>query len=119
MKNAKNRDTIKILKIMGQVTDMNPERLTQSEDKLILVNIVEELVRAKVSSTIQFIDMCRCEKCQLNACAIALNELPPKYVTTTKGALFAQLGVSGFEDQTAIEVEVMKALKIVKECPMH
>lgn len=98
---------------------MNFEKLTQSEDDLLLVNIFEELVRAKVKDTIHKIDMCHCTKCQLNACAIALNTLPSKYVTTTKGALLAQLDVSGLEERTAVEVEVLKALKTVKECPMH
>jgi len=98
---------------------MNVEKLTQSDDSLILVNIYEELVKDKVSSTINTIDMCRCKKCQLNACAIALNALPPKYVTTTRGALLAQLAVSSLECQTSVEVAVLRALKMVKEYPLH
>lgn len=95
------------------------KKLTQSENTLILVNIVEELVRAKVGRAINTIDMCQCKRCQLDACAIALNVLPSKYVTTTKGALLAQFSISDLEFQTAIDVEVLKALKVVRESPMH
>lgn len=98
---------------------MNDEKLTQAEDNLILVNIFEELVKNKVRTIIESIDMCKCEKCQLNACAIALNSLPPKYVTTTKGTLLSQISVSDLNNQTTIEVEVLKALKIVRNCPLH
>jgi len=98
---------------------MNFEKFTQSDDSLILVNIVEELVRAKVDSAIKTIDMCGCDRCRLNACAIALNSLPARYVTTTKGTLLALLAANNLEYQTAVQVEVIKALNVVKECPMH
>lgn len=98
---------------------MNIEKLNQSENDLILVNIIEEMVRDKVRHTINKIDMCKCKICQLNACAIALNALPAKYVTATKGALLAQLAVSNLDSQIDIEVEVVKALKTVKENPLH
>lgn len=98
---------------------MNLEKLTQDEDDLILVNIFEELVKEKVKDTIQSIEMCQCKKCRMNACAIALNSLPAKYVTTTKGALLSLLAISNLSNQTTIEVEVIKALKIVRSCPLH
>jgi len=98
---------------------MNFEKFTKDEDSLILVNVLEELVREKVDSSVKSLDMCQCEKCRLNACAIALNALPAKYVTTTKGALMALLAASNLEYQTSVQVEVIKALNVVKENPMH
>jgi len=98
---------------------MNSEKITRSDDSMILVNILEELVRSKVDSSIKAIDMCRCDKCRLNACAIALNALPARYVTTTKGALLALLATSNLEYQAQVQVQVIKALNVVKECPMH
>ena len=99
---------------------VNLENLTQSsEDDFILVNIVEELVKINVRNSMKEIDMCNCNKCQLNACAIALNSLPPKYVTTTKGALLAEIGLMNPTFLFDVLVEVSKALKIVKEHPLH
>ncbi len=99
---------------------MNTEKLTQSDkDEFILVNIVEDLVRTTVLHAMKEIDMCTCKKCQLNACAIALNSLPSKYVTTTKGTLLAEIGFMNSTFQFEVVVQVAKALKIVKECPLH
>jgi competence protein ComFB len=99
---------------------VNTEKYTKSDEgDFILINITEELVKAKVSEIIQGIDMCHCKKCQLNACAIALNALPPQYVTTTKGALLAALNNANINYQTGVVVEVTKALLTVKECPLH
>lgn len=98
---------------------MNSEKITQTDDSMILVNIVEELVKSKVDSAVKALDMCSCERSRLNACAIALNNLPAKYVTTTKGTLLALLAASNLEYQTSVQVQVIKALNVVKECPMH
>lgn len=98
---------------------MNIEKITRDDESMVLVNVLEELVREKVDSAIKSLDMCSCEKCRLNACVIALNALPAKYVTTTKGALMALLAASNLEYQTSVQVEVIKALNVVKENPMH
>jgi competence protein ComFB len=87
--------------------------------ELILENTVEKLVIQKVDDMIKDIDMCRCEKCRLNACAIALNALPPHYVTTTKGALLIGIQASDYGYQANVTVEVMKALMVVKDRPHH
>lgn len=99
---------------------MNSERLTQSDhEAFVLVNIIEEVVRAKVREAIKETDICKCVKCELNVCAIALNALPPKYVTTKKGHLLARIGLMNTEFQMDITIQVSKALKIVKERPLH
>jgi competence protein ComFB len=95
-------------------------KLTKNDSgEVILVNIMEEIVRQKVTEMIKGFDMCDCMKCRLNACAIALNHLPPHYVTTEKGALFGRLESVEISNQTNITVEVTKALMIVKEHPLH
>ncbi len=84
-----------------------------------LVNLIEELVKITVNGTISQMDMCACEICRLNACAIALNNLMPHYVTTTKGKLLAKIPVEMINYRTKVLVEVTKALMIVKEHPLH
>ena len=76
------------------------ERLTKdAQSQFVLVNIVEELVREKVDELIKDLDMCQCENCKLNTCAIALNNLPPHYVTTERGALLAELNTTKIDYQ--------------------
>lgn len=99
---------------------MNDEQLTKnvttSND---IVNIIEDLVRQKVDDMIKEFDMCDCDRCRVNACAIALNKLPPHYVTTQKGALLGKIDDIELTYRARITVEVAKALKIVMERPLH
>lgn len=96
------------------------EKLTCNENnKLILVNLVEELVKQKVDIMIKKFDMCDCYKCRLNTCAIALNSIPSHYVTTEKGLLLGTIDCSEFMYQASLSVEITKALMIVKENPYH
>ncbi|MDP4108587.1 MAG: late competence development ComFB family protein [Bacillota bacterium] len=99
---------------------MQSDMLTKSnENDFILVNIVEELVKKKVEEMIKTIDMCQCRKCVLNACAIALNSLNSRYVTTTRGALIAEIQNMNLDYQADVIVAVTNALRIVKDCPLH
>lgn len=86
---------------------------------LILVNIVEALVRDKTAKLIKTIDMCQCETCYLNACAIVLNTRDPLYVTTKRGALLSRISTINYTYQTDLTVEILKALMIVKNSPRH
>lgn len=99
---------------------MNLEKLTQtSEDEIVLTNIVEDIVMLHIHDAVNAGNLCGCKICQLNACAIALNSLQPKYVTSSKGVLLAKINYMNSEANFQIVVEVSKALKIVKENPMH
>jgi len=96
------------------------DKLTKNDKgELILVNIVEEMVKQKVDAMIKDFDMCDCNKCRLNVCAIALNNLPSHYVTTEKGALLGKLEDVEINYQTNLTVEITKAFMIVKEHPLH
>lgn len=93
----------------------NPKK----DDQTILVNIAEAIVREKAKKLIKTIDMCQCETCCLNACAIVLNTLKPLYVTTKRGALLSQINTTNYTYQTDLTVEIVKALMLVKEKPRH
>ncbi|MFB0921461.1 MAG: late competence development ComFB family protein [Oscillospiraceae bacterium] len=96
------------------------ENITKEEQsEMILANTTEELVRMTVDEVISKMDMCSCEICKLNACAIALNNLEPHYVTTTRGRLIAKIITLKMNHHTEVLVEVTKALLIVKKNPLH
>lgn len=88
-------------------------------DQLILVNVIEEFVRQKAKETMKEMGACDCETCYLNVCAIALNNLPPKYVTTTRGALFSGITATEIGNASTILVEVTKAVMKVMGNPHH
>lgn len=98
---------------------LNENYTKDEQGELILTNITEELVKQTVDSIISTMNMCDCEICKLNACAIALNALPPHYVTTTKGKIMAKISTEIRVYQIQVLVETTKALLIVKEHPLH
>lgn len=98
---------------------MNQSSEAAETSKSALFNITEELVKQKVREIMNCVEMCRCEQCFLNACAIALNELSPYYVTTDKGSLLSTLHTVNLEYQTELTVIVTKAVMKVKDNPRH
>lgn len=91
----------------------------KNETDFILVNIAETAVRRKTAELMKTLDMCQCEKCYLNACAIVLNAVKPLYVTTQKGALLSEIDTITLQYQTSLIFDIFKALKIVSKSPRH
>jgi competence protein ComFB len=85
----------------------------------LLVNITEELVRRKVKSLMAAADMCCCDKCYYDVCALILNNMPPQYVTTEKGKLLSLLNTTGSQFQTNLVVHATQAIEKVRQSPMH
>lgn len=92
---------------------------TKGENEYQLVNVIEEMVKSHVRQMMESYDMCRCEKCYLDVCAIVLNSLKPQYVTTNRGSILAMLSDSNLQYMTDMTVRTLNALKLVKEYPRH
>lgn len=88
-------------------------------EKLEPININEEFVKQCVAKTMKDLGACDCETCFANACALALNELHPKYVTTKRGALLTEITSSKVTNQADITVEATKAVMKVMKNPHH
>ena len=85
-----------------------------------LINAMEEIVIQKVKDLIERDkEMCNCEKCFNDICAIVLNSIKPKYSTTELGNLYARLGNLSVTESSAISVEIVKAMEIVRNKPGH
>lgn len=83
-------------------------------------NTLEDSVVEEVEATLKRInDMCKCEKCFADICAITLNALKPHYVTTAMDELYDRVAFSDFEKLMEISEEVFKAIDIIKEHPAH
>jgi competence protein ComFB len=83
------------------------------------INVNEELVKQNVRRIMEELGACRCETCFANACALVLNELKPKYVTSEKGALLSKIDSIDVSSQASLTVEVTKAVMKVKNNPHH
>lgn len=99
---------------------MEPHQEAQEKNKdFVAVNAYEELVRNNVLSMMEYMDMCSCQKCVSDACALVLNQLTPHYVTTRKGVMLSQLPEMSTERHIDLTVKVVHALRMVKESPQH
>jgi competence protein ComFB len=56
-----------------------------------LKNFIEEVVFLVMKDIVKDINVCTCEKCSLDIAAIALNDLPPKYIVSEKGELYSRI----------------------------
>jgi competence protein ComFB len=98
---------------------MADDKLNAEKAELVPVNINEEFVMQSVKKIMKELNACDCEVCFANACAIALNELQPKYVTSRKGALLTEITTSTVANQADITVEATKAVLKVMKNPRH
>jgi competence protein ComFB len=64
-------------------------------------------------------DVCKCESCRCDIVALALNDLPPRYVATEKGETYTRAKV--LEQQFRIDViaKVTQAASVVAQHPRH
>jgi hypothetical protein len=53
-----------------------------------LKNYMEEIVLNLMEGVLDDINMCKCELCVKDIAALALNDLPPKYIVSEKGELY-------------------------------
>ena len=64
-------------------------------------------------------NICTCERCRQDIMAIALNNLPPRYVVTETGKIITQISCEQFGSKTQVITQILKAIKIVCKNPKH
>ena len=82
-------------------------------------NYMEDCVEDMLDMTLHDLNCCNCEKCRYDITAIALNSLPPKYVVTQKGQLYAKLTALQHQFDVDIIAAITKAAVIVNRNPRH
>jgi competence protein ComFB len=87
---------------------------------MALVNIMESVVKQKLDELLEKSDhYCKCEKCYYDMMAIALNYCQPRYVNTLKGELLVKLNSTERQSAVDIDINILKAMEIVKNHPQH
>lgn len=87
---------------------------------MLLKNITQDIVFEKLDEMLPNIsDICTCERCKYDIMAIALNNLPSRYVVTERGAVFTK--VSSLDVQIAADtiIELTRAIEQVRKEPRH
>lgn len=84
-----------------------------------VVNAYEPAVMEIVKATMAEMDMCQCERCYMDACAMVFNQGYARFVTTGKGELYATLVELNKSNRIKLKMDAAKALRIIKEKPNH
>ena len=90
-------------------------------DKAVGVkNYMEDLILSRMPEVLRSIpDVCMCERCHMDRLAYALNNLPPKYVVTPKGKLYAKLNTLEGQFSADVTRVIMDAAIRVDQYPRH
>lgn len=96
-----------------------PVPTKQITEKYVLVNAYDEMVRTNVKNLMSKTNMCQCEKCFLDVCAMVFNRQYTRFVTTQKGALFAKVPEMAHSNQVEMTVVILEAINLVKNSPKH
>lgn len=84
-----------------------------------LKNYMEDVVFMMIDDVLKNVEVCKCQKCKLDIVALALNNLPPKYLVTEKGELYSK--ISSLQQQFEVDVisAIIKAAVLVSRAPRH
>ncbi len=92
----------------------------QTQGPYILINAFEQTVFNNVRDMIgRQPDMCQCEKCYHDVCALVMNKGFVKFVTTDEGQLLAKLPTMSHEKQVDLMVAIQESIELVKKSPQH
>ncbi|WP_130807152.1 late competence development ComFB family protein [Senegalia massiliensis] len=88
---------------------------------MILYNFMEAEAKYHLKEVLnKYPNACKCEECKNDILAIALNNLPPKYISRSIGEVSSKLN-SQLEGQFPADIlrELTKAAEIVTRNPRH
>ena len=82
-------------------------------------NIMQLLVEEKADHYMGLFGLCRCSRCRNDILALALNQLPPKYVVMPVHELTPRLSIYEGRFSSAVTAQILRACKEVLEHPRH
>lgn len=84
----------------------------------MLHNMMENVVLSLIPNVLAKQEgICKCEICQMDIAAAALNKLPPMYAVTDKGATFSKVNSLLFQFQTDVISAITQATILVSARP--
>ncbi len=92
---------------------------SSQQDQYFCYNIAQSLVEAKVDQFIKSTGMCTCQRCRIDVVALALSNLPPKYVVTKGDDLIPRLSIYETRFSADITAQVLSACRKVARQPHH
>ena len=89
-------------------------------EQLGLKNYMEDIALNKMPMVLKKMEgICECERCHMDRLAYVLNNMPPKYVVTQKGKLYAKLNALEGQFDVDIMRVITEAAVRVDKSPRH
>ncbi len=85
----------------------------------MLINLYEKVVESRAADAIRRLGVCDCPECYEDICAITLNRLPSKYVSSRGGEVFSQFTINTTQGDAELTTALIMAAKTVSENPRH
>lgn len=85
----------------------------------MIKNIMETLTENKLDEIIDDLNCCCCEKCRTDIITYALNHLPPKYISTICGKVFAESEILSDQYGADVITQLVQAANLVRANPQH
>lgn len=99
----------------GASAPPKPSRQVETD----IVNVMQILVSENLDRYVNMFQLCRCSRCLADVQALALTNLPAKYVVMDHGKLSSMLGYYRHRYATPVMIELTKACNVVKQNPHH
>lgn len=85
-----------------------------------LINTMESAVATQLCDLkMNFPNACFCDRCQQDIMAVALNSLPPRYVVSEEGEVYARIAELRQQYHADIIVALIEAIDKVQKHPRH
>ena len=91
----------------------------KAPDEYICFNVTQALVEDRVDKYMRMFGMCTCARCRIDVIALAMSNLPAKYVVAKPHELIPRLSMYEHKYEAAIVTQVMSACRKVLERPHH
>ena len=88
-------------------------------DEYICFNVTQALVEDKADKYIKMFGLCGCNRCRIDVIALALSNLPAKYVVAKPHELIPRLSMYEQKYNAAVVTQVMGACRKVLDRPHH
>lgn len=83
------------------------------------INVMELMVDSNLLEVMQQEGCCTCERCVMDARALILNKIPPKYVVTDAGQAFEECRQTAVQNRVSLYQCMLESVHKVKESPHH
>lgn len=95
------------------------KQITLNDEEYVYMNVMETFVKEIIVDYMKQYARCSCNHCIIDTMALALTNLPSKYIVVKKGSLSPLLHMYRTKYSVLISTEVLKACLAVGKSPHH